>query len=387
MGHPFLVAMFARFTRCWPCIIVLAAAACAEDSAGDELEDMADMEEAPTPLPEPDARGTYLDVYLSDGARICQPTLERLDDEVERIAEALGVSPDPEDRIALHYGDWAVKELCDIEYEIGEFIGGGCADDDGLWIAAQPGAESHEIVHTLRIRRGLFGPPYWEEGLATYLGTWRPYAEFSVWASGDLQPSQSLRSSEYPDQAGYTESAHFITFIDQAYGSDTVRALSRSLGEDTEPGTAFEQALGVSLETVEERWKTESDHMYDLGPVCEANIAVGAEPVVIRGEIGCDVPGMLGPMAQSIDTFRGPRYCFQTPPGTTLTVTARGAIDHGVVHARSLPSTVCPAHEPNLGTNVVTGTEYDFETRGCDWSVTYLSTLEGDEYEIELVVQ
>jgi hypothetical protein len=376
--------MSLRRPACWPCVVVLAAMACAEESVGDELDD---MEEAPDPLPEPDARGTYLDVYLGPGTRICRPTLERLDAEVERIAEALGVVADPEQRIPLHYGDHPVKELCDIEYEVGDFIGGGCADDDGSWIAAQPGAESHEIVHTLRIRHGLFGPAYWEEGLATYLGTRRPYAEFSVWASGDLQPSQSLRSHEYPDQAGYTESAHFITFIDQTYGSDRVRALSWALGEGTEPGAAFEQALGVSLEAVEERWKTEADHMYDLGPVCEASIAVGAEPVVIRGEIGCEVPGVLGPMAQSIDTFRGPQYCLETPPDTTLTVTVRGALDHGVAHARSLPSAACPAHEPNLGTNVVAGTEHHFETRGCAWFVVYLSTLEGDEYEIELTLQ
>jgi hypothetical protein len=375
---------FTRFTRCWSCVIVLVATACVEESAGDELDD---MEEAPTLLPDPDSRGTYLDVYLSQGARICPPTLARLDAEVERLAEALGVPLDPEERIALHYGDWAVKERCEVEYEVGDFFGGGCADADGLWIAAQPGAESHEVVHALRVREGLRGPPYWEEGLATYLGTWRPYAEFSVWASGDLQPSRSLRSPELPDRAGYTEAAHFITFIDQTYGSERVRALSYSLGEGVEPGAAFEQSLGVSLESVEERWKSEAAHMYDLGPVCEASIAVGAEPVVIHDEIGCDVPGVLGPMAQMIDTFRGPRYCLETPPGTTLTVNARGSIEHGVVHARSLPSEACPAHEPNLGTNVVAGTSHDFETRGCAWSVVYVSSLEGDVYEIELVVR
>jgi hypothetical protein len=377
--------MFACFTRCWPCIVVLAAPACAEESADDELDE---MEEAPTPLPEPDARGAYLDVYLSEGARICQPTLERLDAEVERIAEALGVSPDPEDRIALHYGDWAVKELCDIEAEVGEFLWGGCADDDGLWIAAQPRAESHEIVHALRLREGLFGPPYWEEGLATYYGTFRPYTEFSVWASGDLNPSQSLRTSEYPDQAGYTEAAHFITFIEQTYGSDRLRALSWSLGEGIEPGAAFEQALGASLEDVEERWKAEADHMYDLGPVCEENLVVGMIPVVIRGKIGCDVPGVLGATGDvRVDTFRGPRYCLETRPNTTLTVTVRGSPEHGIAHARSLASEACPAHEPNLGINVAAGTAYDFETRGCSWSIDYVSTLEGDEYEIELVVQ
>jgi hypothetical protein len=87
-----------------------------------------------------------------------------------------------------------------------------------------------------------------------------------------------------------------------------------------------------------------------------------------------------------VDTFRGPQYCLETPPNTTLT-TVRGSEEYGVVPARSLASDACPAHEPNLGTNVVAGTDYDFETRGCTWSVMYVSTLEGDEYEIELSVQ
>jgi hypothetical protein len=364
--------------------VVLALMACGDEPSADDLDHVEPSE----PAPIPDARSTYLDVFLGPGARICPPTLERLDAEVERIADALGVMPDPEQRIALYYGDVLVKELCDIEAEVGEFMWGGCASPDGVWIAAQPGAESHEIVHALRVREGLRGPPYWEEGLATYLGTFRPYAEYRVWASGELQPSQSLRSSELPDQAGYTESAHFIAFLDAAYGSDRLRLLSLTLGEDLEPGAAFEQALGASLESVEARWKTDADHMYELGPLCEASIEVGAEPVIIRGEIGCDVPGVLGPMGNVlVDTFRGPRYCLQTPPNTTLTVTARGSLEHGVVHARSLASDACPAHELNLGTNVVAGTDYDFETRGCTWSVMYISTLEGDEYEIELSVQ
>jgi hypothetical protein len=360
------------------------AAAC-----GDDPSEGFGLPEAPD-RPEPDARSRYLDVVLSPGTRICGPTLERLDAEVERLAEALGVLVEPEQRIELHYGDHAVKELCDIELEVGEFLMGGCTEGDGLWIAAQPGVESHELVHVLRVREGLVGPPYWEEGLATYYGTSRPYGPFSVWASGALQPSLSLRSPEVPDQAGYTESAHFIAFIEQAYGTHRLRTLSQLLGASIEPGTAFEQALGESLEAVEARWKADAAPMYDLGPLCEEDLVVGEEPVIIRGEIGCDVPGVLGPMANVlVDTFRGPRYCFQTPPNTTLTVTARGSTDDGTVHARALASDACPANEPSLelGTNVVPGTSHDFETRGCEWSVVYVSTLEGDEYEIELAIR
>jgi hypothetical protein len=140
-------------------LVVALAVACAEGPREDDL----DLDEQPEPPPEPDARSTYLDVFLGPGARICPPTLERLDAEVERIADALGVMPDPEQRIALYYGDVLVKELCDIEAEVGEFMWGGCASPDGVWIAAQPGAESHEIVHALRVREGLRGPPYWED--------------------------------------------------------------------------------------------------------------------------------------------------------------------------------------------------------------------------------
>jgi hypothetical protein len=366
----------------WRLVAGLFVAACGEAPA----EEDPDFDD--TPELTPDVSGTYLDIVLGSSGLICQPTLERLDAEVERLAEALGVTPDPEQRITLYYSDDAVKELCDIDLEVGNFLLGGCAQRDGLWIAAQPGAESHELVHTLRLREGLFGPPYWEEGLATYHGTLRPYGPYRVWASGDLQPSQWLRSSELPDQAGYTESAHFIAFLDRTYGADRVRAISRSLGEGVEAGVAFQQVLGASLEEVEERWKNEADPMYELGPLCEADIVVGAEPMVIRGEIGCDIPGVIGPgPARSANVFRGPRYCLQTPPNTTLTVTVRGSIEHGVVQASSLASDACPANEPNLGTNVVAGTALDFETRGCTWSVDYVSTLEGDEYEIELVVQ
>ena len=131
----------------------------------------------------------------------------------------------------------------------------------------------------------------------------------------------------------------------------------------------------------------EADHMYDLGPLCEAAVVVGAQPVVLRGEIGCDVPGVLGPGPnRHVDVFRGPRYCLQTLPDTILTVTVRGAGDEGA-QARSVASDACPAHEPKLGINVVPGTSHDFETRGCAWSVAYVSSLEGDEYEIELVVR
>ena len=368
-----------RLAAAWPLVAALAFPACADEMT-EEPDEMTE------PLPPPDVRGKYLDVYLSQGARICRPTLERFDAEVERIAEALGVAPDPEERIVLHYGDWAVKELCDIEAEVGEFRRGGCADVDGQWIAAQPGVESHEIVHILRVRADLVGPAYWEEGLATYYGSSRPYGEFSVWPSGNLHPSQSLRSSEYPDQAGYTESAHFISFIEQTYGSEKLRMLSTALGADVEPGAAFQHVLGTSVEDVEARWKAEADHMYDLGPLCESTIVVGEEPLVIRGEIGCDVPGVLGPMSSS-GHFRGPRYCFETPPGSTLTVTTRGLDVHSATHARALSSDVCPANEPNIGTNVPVDVEHDFETRGCEWSVTYVSRLEGDEYEMELVLR
>lgn len=372
--------------RAWGLVLALVSFACGEPATDEGVD--ADLDE-PEPGPEPDLRSTYLDVFLDPGTRLCPPTLERLDDEVERLAAALGVDADPEERIVLHYGAVSVKERCDIDLAVGEFMWGGCAQEEGLWIAAQPGAESHEIVHALRLHAGLLGPRYWEEGLATHYGTWRPYLELRVWASGSLEPSKSLRSSEKPDQAAYTESAHFIAFLDQAYGSEAVRAVSRSLGEGTEPGEAFQQALGASLEDVEARWLAEAEPMYELGPLCEEEISVGSEPVVLRGEIGCDVPGVLGPGPNAReDVFRGPRYCLSTPPDTVLTVTARGSQEHGVVEARSVTSgRGCPVDEPNLGTNVVPGNQRDFDTHGCTWSVAYVSTLEGDAYEIELTVR
>lgn len=377
------VAGVHRCRHAWVLILALDGLACGESPVDDNVD------AEPSPGPEPDLRSTYLDVFLDPGTRLCSPTLERLDAEVERLATALGVDTDPEERIVLYYGASSVKDRCDIDFPVGEFMWGGCAQEDGLWIAAQPRAESHEIVHALRLHAGLSGPRYWEEGLATYYGTWRPYVELRVWASGSLQPSRSLRSPEPPDQAAYMESAHFIAFLDEAYGGEALRALSRSLGEGAEPGIAFRQELGVSLEDVEARWLVEADHMYELGPLCEEEITVGSEPVVLRGEIGCEVPGVLGPgLSERMDLFRGPRYCLSTSPGTVLSVTARGSEEHGVVEARSVASdSGCPAHEPSLGTSVVPGSEREYDTQGCRWAVVYVSSLEGDAYEIELSVR
>jgi len=371
-----------RGRRPWfaPLLPTMVAAVACGQSPGDEPI-------LPGPGPDADARGTYLDVFLGDDARICPPTLERLDAEVERIADALDLEADPDDPIALYYGGYFVKELCGIEADVGDFVRGGCADGDGEWIAAQPGVEGHEIVHALRVRAGLFGPSYWEEGLATYLGSGRPFSEFRVWASGDLQPSVSLWSSDIPDQGGYTEAAHFIAFLERTYGVDRVRDISDLLGSGADPDSAFEQILAQPLTDVEQRWKDEADHMYELGPLCESEIELGADPVVIRGEIGCNVAGVLGPGPNiSVDVFRGPRYCLDTPPDSVLTVVVRGSGEYGQVEARSVASEACPAHEPNLGTNVAPGEQLDFETRGCTWSVAYVSTLEGDSYEVELSI-
>jgi hypothetical protein len=371
--------IFAKY-RAWAAL-ALGLMACSDAATDMEPEPEAE------PRPDPDLRTTYLDVYLDPGARMCPSTRARLDAEVVRLAAAMGLEEYPEHPAIFFYGDHAVQELCHIDAEVGEFWGGGCADDDGHWIAAQHLAESHELVHWLRTNAGLRGPAYWEEGLATYLGTWRPYSEFLVWASGELEPSRSLYSSEYPDQAGYTEAAHFIAFIERAYGAERLRSLSRSLGEETDPFTAFQAQLGASLEDVEARWLAEADVVYELGPLCDEQITVGSEPVVLRGEIGCNVPGVLGGVYPQ-DRLQGPRHCFETAPDTTLTVTVRGSLEHGVVQARSVTTDAgCPADEPNLGTNVGAGKERAFDTQGCMWSVMYLSALEGDIYELELIVQ
>jgi len=45
----------------------------------------------------------------------------------------------------------------------------------------------------------------------------------------------------------HLESAHFIAHLERTYGADGLRALSQRLGQGTEPGAAFEEALGAAL--------------------------------------------------------------------------------------------------------------------------------------------
>ncbi len=358
-------------------------AACA-DPAGDDLDEMTE------PLPPPSVRGKYLDVYLSDGDRICPPTLERLDSEVERISEALGLPPpDPEERIVVHYGYAAVDERCNANWVPGAIMAAGCAHTDALWIAAQPGTESHELVHHLRQREDLVGPRYWEEGLATYIGAKRPYRPVDVRADRDGDLAVSLGNPLFLDPDNYGESAHFIAYIEQTRGSDVLRTLSTTLAY-LEPGAAFQQVLGASVEAVEAEWKADSDINYHLELPCESNIEVGEEPVVVRGRIGCDVPGVLGPgpgASEMEEVFRSPLYCFRTPPDSTVTVTVRGS-DHATVTARALPNDLCPDYRVNLVAYMRSGETREIATHGCEWSLTYVAVFEGgdvrDDYELEL---
>jgi hypothetical protein len=359
-------------------------AACADDPAADDLDDMTE------PLPPPDVRGKYLDVYLSDGNRICPPTLERLDSEVERISEALGFPPpDPEERIVVHYGYAAVDERCNADRLPEQPRASGCASADALWIAAQPGTESHELVHHLRQREDLQGPRYWEEGLAVFVGGHRPYTIYDVGADREGDLAASLGNPLLFDPGDYAESAHFIAYIDQTRGSDVLRTLSTTLVH-VEPGAAFQQVLGASVQAVEAEWKAESETTYHFELPCESTLEVGEEPVVVRGEIGCDVPGVLGPgpgPSGSQELFRSPLYCIRTPPDSTLTMSVLGS-DHAEVIARALPNDLCPDYHINYVAYLASGETRDIATYGCEWSITYVSVFESgdesDEYEIEL---
>jgi hypothetical protein len=370
-----------RLVGGWTLVVVLAVQAC--------VDDRSDPDATPEPLPPPDARGEHIDVYLGEGARICPSTLERLDAEVERLSEVLAATlPEPEERIVLHYGDEAVKERCDVELEVGEFVRAGCTSAEGRWIAAQPGAESHELVHYLRVREELVGPPYWEEGLATYHGGLRPHREHIVAPDGGTGPAPSLRSALAPTRlADYAESAHFVAFLHATHGDDRLRTLSSTLAY-VDPDAAFQQVLGRSLDDVVATWELDAAPEYVLEPACESRLVVGEAPVVLRGEIGCDVPRVIGPGPYaSNEVFRGPLHCLQTPPDAILRVTVRGADDRGHVVAHARSSDACPTHDPFVDRHVMTGSAEEIPALGCEWSITYVSTLEGGNYEIELVLQ
>jgi hypothetical protein len=126
----------------------------------------------------------------------------------------------------------------------------------------------HELMHVMMYRSVGAGynylPAWLREGTATLAETY-PNADYErvlaeAGANNDLISLTDLCSS-FPSDAGqaflaYAESRSFIKYLHDTYGSSGLLSLATSYadGVDCERGT--ERAFGVSLSTLEQKWRS-----------------------------------------------------------------------------------------------------------------------------------
>jgi hypothetical protein len=237
------------------------------------------------PLPEPYWEGEYIILAAEEPERVCGGTAEYLDRRAGELFEKLGTDPVKVEYYLLD----DVDEYCSHDVV-------GCAHGSVVYVERVP--LLHEIVHA-RANDGL--PPALEEGLATYLGD--PYPnpiprmDTRERMSGLLtQDIDSLETS-----AEYARAAHFIAFIDEQFGWNSVRMLDNVLTEDStaiEIDAAFQAVLGGGVQTVLD--------LYAEYPECTANVDTSitcANPATPGGfpgaiwehQVDCAASNAVGP--------------------------------------------------------------------------------------------
>ena len=138
------------------------------------------------------------------------------------------------------------------------FIGRNTRDYVLITSPASPGPEHtresviqaavHEYVHVLTDRRNpRLG--YWlKEGIALYLADQRPEIQ-AIRATRDITLAEfsSPNAIQFANVGGYTLAYTLIAYLDEAYGWESVIAL-------TAPGATYESVLGKDARSVFEEW-------------------------------------------------------------------------------------------------------------------------------------
>lgn len=252
-----------------------------------------------------------------DGA--CSALGRLYERELARVELALGRELlEPVDVLV---GRQAVDETCMPEAEDPL---AGCTPSSTEIVTTLP-ALSHELVHAIRQQHGVRGSPFIEEGLATVIGTGRPNLAISI----ELDPTDSAHAIAPQLDHGWSElpevdrslGAHFLHWMEQAYGPSTLQALlwSEGVRRGDAVAAAYDDATGESLAVGEVRWSEEAEPEVRFADLCYGRPAPGlpAEGLVVEASACCDDPDVE---QAEPPLLRMGHRCFTLPAATTLDV-------------------------------------------------------------------
>jgi hypothetical protein len=214
--------------------------------------------------------------------QVCAGTREYLDRRAGEMLERLGSEP-----IQIEY------YLLDDVSERCSSAAVGCAFPGVIYSETVP--LMHEIVHA---RSGDGMPHVLEEGLATYFGD--PFPLYLMDSRERLV--ELLESNEkLSNAAEYTRAAHFVAFLVETFGWESLLALDGELGQNSSPAqldAAFQAVFELDVSDVLEAYEAfpECAGAVDTSLAC-ASAPVSTDPFVASFEqiVDCASADGIGP--------------------------------------------------------------------------------------------
>lgn len=235
-------------------------------------------------LPDIQWEGEVIQFAAEDPEQVCGGSKGYLDLHAQRLLSHFG-SDSPVEFYFLE----DVSSLCGSKLDVI-----GCAEPGVVYSESVP--HFHEVVHA---RPGDGLPPVLEEGLATYFGD--PYPIRSQSSRERLIEFLTDNPRGIENSNDYARAAHFVAFLVETHGLDSLRELDSRLSPTDSPSTlasAVSETYGQTLDLLLTAYEgyPECSGVVDVNLLCDSpGIAPDGVITTIDRSLDCSAPDILGP--------------------------------------------------------------------------------------------
>ncbi len=236
-------------------------------------------------LPDFEWEGEHVRFGADNPEQVCGGTLEYLDHRAGQLKARFGATQ----TIDYYWLPDGVDRLCPGFDEVA-----GCVVDGEVFSEWVP--HQHELVHTMSSM-----PQVLEEGLATHWGDSRMLSSMAPreWLHEHLQG----RINDISGHHEYARAAHFVAFLSETHGWESLVQLNNLLGDRSKPN-AVERAIfdvyGVSSSELLAAYDEypDCDGVVDVSFACEGEpVPFGHEQPVLERVVDCSSETAIGPYA------------------------------------------------------------------------------------------
>lgn len=259
-----------------------------------------------SPLPEVQYETDRLQIAPEFDARICEGTLEALDEHLREVERGLGQVGHTEP-YRLYWMREGLADVC------GEGKG-GCFFPATRMMFAHGGSITHEMTHAALDSEGE--SYFLEEGMAELLSGVGVYYDAREHEEGPAHQLRLSRSAYRSGQFDYSAAAHFMRWVYDARGVDGVRRLASEVEAGAAPDRledTLEEVMRADIEDIETEYRLHAPRAYEgLGyartPALrfeaaheddEGDDEAGPGPMLVldfEARLDCAAPDTMGPL-------------------------------------------------------------------------------------------